>query len=165
MRAPRGTAYDTFLRLCEVETDDCVLWPYSNDSTGYGQVSLGGRMGRVHRLACERAHGAPPTGRGRVEAAHSCNVKKCMNYRHLRWATTSENQADRITAGNPNQGERHGMAKLTDDDVRLIRHLHAEGENYSQIARRFSVGRKSVSRIIQGFGWTHVHGPVRPMLD
>jgi len=72
---------------------------------------------------CRLAHGEPPAPD--YQAAHSCGrgVDGCLNPNHLRWATAEENEADKLLHGTSNRGERHGMVKLTEDEVRAVRAL------------------------------------------
>lgn len=39
--------------------DDCLIWPFSPNMMGYGQVSLNGKILRAHRVMCEWVHGPP----------------------------------------------------------------------------------------------------------
>lgn len=96
MRARPNEARRTFHTLSNLETDECVLWPHTVNSKGYGQIGVNGKSTSVHVLACEQAHGPRPEGK---QAAHSCGVKRCINQRHLRWATQSENEADKVVHG------------------------------------------------------------------
>lgn len=45
------------------------------------------------------------------------------------------------------RGERHPRARLSDDDVRLVRELHELGLGYHQIAQKFEVSKSSVRDI------------------
>ena len=82
-----------FEAMLLVETDECILWPYTV-SAGYGQVWVDGIYIGVHVLACTRTFGACPPDK--QEVAHWCRRQKaCFNPRHLRWATYVENMADR----------------------------------------------------------------------
>jgi orotate phosphoribosyltransferase-like protein len=42
------------------------------------------------------------------------------------------------------RGEAHPRAKLTDDDVRLVRQLHDTGLGYGEIGKKFNVSRFTV---------------------
>jgi len=56
-----ATLWPEFERLILVETDDCVLWPHSLSSHGYGRVTdTDGLLRGVHALACEYHHGRCP---------------------------------------------------------------------------------------------------------
>lgn len=131
---------------------DCLTWPYGAAKNGYGMVSHGGRMRYVHRLVCEAVKGHAPTPKH--EAAHSCGRggEGCVNPRHLSWKTRTENQADRLVHGTHNRGERQGMAKLTEADVRAIRQI-GSAESLSAIGRKFGVHAKTVSQIFSGQNW------------
>lgn len=61
--------------------------------------------------------------------------------------------------GNPLfrvRGQGHLCAKLTDDDVRLIRALHAGGSLGIEIAQQIGVSPTTVSRVLRGKRWYHV---------
>jgi hypothetical protein len=55
-----------------------------------------------------------------------------------------------VTARGYTVGERHHRAKLTDDDVRLILALRAEGVPQRQVAEKFECSRRTVRDIEAG---------------
>ena len=138
--------YDNLL----TETDDCKIWPYAvqGGEHPYGVVRLDGKVQRVHVLACEAFNGPRPPG---AEAAHGpCHQPRCWNGRHLRWATSAENQADRDRDGTSQHGERNGNVKLSTADVDEIRRLWARGDmTQGIIARRFDISQSTVSLIVR----------------
>ena len=135
--------------------EDCLLWPFAMARGGYGTVRDGRKLVGAHRLVCELAHGAPPESK--LDCAHSCGVRRCCNPRHLRWATRSENCADKVLHGTDQAGERHGMSKLTEAEVRTIRAL--AGTAFQRvIASRFGVSRENIGLIISRKGWAHLEG-------
>lgn len=147
---------EQFLQL--PPTDDCVIWPFSRGSAGYGRVTLNGRRQSASRAVCERVHGAAPTPGH--EAAHSCGKGHtgCVNPRHLRWATCAENHADKLLHGTDNRGERHGQHVLARQDVLAIRSLRRDGQPRAQLARRFGIAATTVRDIEQGVTWGWLHG-------
>lgn len=55
------------------------------------------------------------------------------------------------------QGHRNGMARLTKEDVRLIRDLKKQSDlSNAEIARKFEVGANTVSDVINGRTWRNV---------
>lgn len=54
------------------------------------------------------------------------------------------------------RGVKHPRAKLTEDDVRLIRALSKEGLSQRVIARKFYVSKRAVEAILTGRTWRHV---------
>lgn len=126
--------------------DGCSYpWPFATFGTGalYPQVKVDGEKTPGHRLVCELAHGPPPTPEH--EAAHGCNNSLCFNADCLRWATTAENNADKLVHGTHNRGERHNMARLTVSNVREIR-ADLVSTNVA-LAARFGVSTAHISAI------------------
>lgn len=129
--------------------DDCIVWPMANDP--YPIMTMAGRQRRVNRVVCERAHGPAPTSDH--QAAHECGNKDCYNWRHLSWKTPVENMADKLTHGTAAKGERHGMARLTADQVAEIRRLRSEGWTFRKLGERFGVWPRTAQRVTAGLTW------------
>ena len=47
-------------------------------------------------------------------------------------------------------GESHPRARLSNDDVRLVRALHDEGLGYGRIAEKFEASRSAIQKICTG---------------
>jgi hypothetical protein len=75
-----------------------------------------------------------------------------VNHLHLRWATPTENQNERVDHGTSNRGARQGQSKLTDSDILRIRTL-ASVHSQVELATMFDVGRDHISRILSGERW------------
>ena len=135
--------------------DDCLDWPFSWRSEGYGRLEVGGRRVRAHRYMCQLAHGAPPSPDH--QAAHSCGRRICINPRHLRWATAQENSDDKM-AMNPLAltGSKHPRSRLTEQDVADIRAAICHGSTQKEIAREFGVHPSTISLAASGKNWAHV---------
>lgn len=81
------------------DSDECLIWPFHRNDSGYPYITDGTKKKRVTRVLCEEANGATPSPQH--EAAHSCGNGHlgCVNRHHLRWATHIENEKDKITHG------------------------------------------------------------------
>ena len=129
--------------------EDCLFFPYSIGSHGYGQFNDGTRRPALaHRYVCISTHGVPRYAR--MHAAHSCGNKTCVNPRHIRWATRSENERDKRGHGRDNAGERHGLSRLSLDEVEAIR--SAPGLQ-KEVACKFGISHQHVSDIKGGRRW------------
>jgi hypothetical protein len=145
-----GAAQDFMRAALAMETDDCIIWPFSL-TVGYAQFWADKRNVYGHQFVCEAIHGPRPAKH--FDAAHTCGVRACVNKSHLRWATRSENEADKVRHGNANQGERHGMVKLDAAKVRAVR--EAKGTQ-KEIADRFGISQTTVSSIRNRKTWRHI---------
>lgn len=132
--------------------DPCPTWPYATTPAGYPLVSENGTVRLVCHIVLER------TGRGArllgMEACHSCGngAAGCWHPGHLRWDTHAANMRDAVAAGL-NQGERHGMSKLTEKQVRAIR---ASVGSHAAVAREYGIARRTVSDIRNRTTWSHL---------
>ncbi len=76
---------------------------------------------------------------------------------NLAWATMQDNANDRIAAGTTTRGERARHAKLTEEQVRTIRRLHAGGQtSRAALAAEFGVTYFTIRHITDRITWAHV---------
>jgi hypothetical protein len=132
--------------------DDCLMWDYHTLANGYGQVRVGAKQALAHRYVCKVVKGPPPTPKH--EAAHSCGNGHlgCVNPNHLEWKTRTENAADMVVHGTLALGERHGMAKLTEDAVREIRRLRGVVQQ-AELANRYGISTRNIREVQSRRTW------------
>ncbi len=110
----------------------------------------------VHRLVAS-AFVSNPLNLGEVDHIDGCKTNNTFN--NLRWVTRSENMLYAARLGRlrcpDNRGSRHGMAKLTEDDVANIRTGY-RGWKQQDVADRFGVDRKTIGDILARKRWAHV---------
>lgn len=125
---------------------------------GYKQVSIyrNGKQWQasVHRLVLLAFVGPPPEGA--PWACHNNGDPADNRLENLRWDTPAGNHADKSAHGTWQGGENNPAAKLTEQDVLVIRELSAEGLGQRKIARMFGVAKPTVKRILSGKTWSHV---------
>lgn len=153
----------------------CWLWSGSAMRDGYGRVCQRGKTVLAHRWAWELTHGPIPAG---LFICHRCDVRGCCNPAHLFLGTHADNMADRNRKGrhargasfsrrierwaaeNPQavaKGERHGMARITTEQVQAVRSAYgAGGVSQAELARRFGMTRQLISKIVLRTRWRHV---------
>lgn len=153
------------------ETETCSLWHGPVNNQGYGKLihPVAGKPIYAHRYAWELAHGPIPAG---MFVCHTCDVRNCVRVDHLFLGTNRENILDAKAKGRLATGDRHGsrthperikagekggMAKLTNDQVRTIRQTYAAGGvTHTDLAQRFGVARTTIGHIVNGDGWRSV---------
>lgn len=127
-------------------------------ATRYEQVHLSKNRKQhivyVHHLVLEAFVGPRPEG---TEARHFPDSNRYNNsLSNLSWATKKQNQADRVTHGTHDRGERHHQAKLTEADVLEIRRRAATGEPRRSVAKDFGIIPDYVGLIARRKRWKHL---------
>ena len=141
-----------YLAHVDDETEECILWPYS-DAAGYGHLKLDGRVQYVHRLACERRYGPASTGMWAIHLPVVCHNPSCFNWRHLRWGTPSENTRDTVKDGTRSP-LKPWHASLTWEQVRQIRSRYeAGGISQRALAAEYGVAQSAIWRIVTYRSW------------
>lgn len=135
------------------DEDDCWEWQSSRFHDGYGRIKVGEKSLRASRVAYELENGAIPSG---LSICHTCDNPACVNPRHLFAASHAENMRDRDRKGRIPRGERRGGAKLTDNDVREMRRLAANGWSQPKLARKFGICSSLTHYILKRTRWAHV---------
>jgi hypothetical protein len=121
----------------KVDENGCYLWQGTiNNSTGYGIVSVMGRLYGVHRLAWQFANGPIPEG---MVVCHKCDVCACCNPDHLFIGTLRDNALDMCAKGRNARGEDGGGARYTWKQVDDIRRRALNGESMRGISRQLSI--------------------------
>lgn len=132
----------------------CVVHPGWRDKDGYVRAKVaGGRRVFVHRFAWESAHGSIPPG---MVVCHHCDNPPCVNPDHLFLGTNAENLEDMTRKGRRTRGDTHGMSRLSEADIPVIRSLRAAGVALSVVAARYGVSITTISRVATGKTWRHV---------
>ena len=141
------------LRL-DVETG-CHEWTGGKIKTGYGRLRWKERNHLTHRVAFTLAKGEIPEG---LYVLHRCDNPSCCNPDHLFLGDQFQNMADMISKGRQHNrlGSKNSCAKLTEDDVREIRRLKADGVKQVRLAERFGVSTVAISLIVLRKKWVHV---------
>lgn len=142
----------------------------SPNDRGYFSVTLcdAGRMksARVNRVVCEAFHGPAPTPEH--HAAHLDGDARNNCASNLEWKVPVANEADKRLHGTARIGDRHwskamperrakgeghGLAKLTEADVRNIRN---DAREQREIAADYGVSQRTIWAVKAGQTWRHV---------
>lgn len=159
----------------------CLIWLGALSNSGYGCISVDGKMQRVHRFAWIVAKGPIPDG---LHVLHKCDTRLCINTDHLFLGTHTDNMKDKMAKGRGNhpfglRNGRHTQPHKTSRGVNHYWHKHPElhrGANNPQAkltpqqvlqirawrgsqasaSRHFRVSTSTINRIVLGTHWKYV---------
>lgn len=143
------------------EASDCWEWTAAKNQNGYGMLRNNGHSALASRLSWVLEHNQPvPHG---LHILHTCDNRGCVNPSHLYVGTNADNVRDKVQRGRTpkeqpkKKGEGHPLAKLTEAQVRDIRHRHSGRRGDGRdLAREFGVARSTITLIVQRKLWSHV---------
>ena len=142
----------------EKDPDECWVWRGALTSSGYGRLDLPrGDSGQRLRVRASRFMFA--VTHGEVEAnhhaviRHTCDNRPCVNPRHLLGGTYADNARDAVERHRRTapRGEGHGMARLTEAEVREIRRRGSESA--TALGREFGVTHAAIYNIVKRITW------------
>lgn len=114
----------------------------------------GAKANKGYGLAWVTLHGDIPSN---LVVCHRCDNPPCFNPDHLFLGTPADNTADMVGKGRhryvPHRGTTNGRTRLTEDQVRQIRALAAEGQSCRAIGREFGVAPGTVSSVVRRVNW------------
>lgn len=128
-------------------------------SEGYPFVSLIERNRKrtksVHVLVCSAFHGPRPSEVHEVRHADGTRTNSLPE--NLSWGTPAENEADKRRHGTVAQGTRHGIAKLNEEAVRILRIAIPQGLwNPIDASKVFGVDPSVIRSVVAKKSWKHV---------
>jgi len=136
---------------------ECIEAVGRKNNSGYVNLYLDKRVQGAHRNAWEKANGKIPPG---MVVMHACDNRSCINLEHLSIGTPRENTADMMAKGRSryvnHPGTSNGRCKITEEDVRKIRAMIADGMASRSIAELFGVTPQNIDRIKRGLTWRHL---------
>jgi len=108
----------------------------------------------VHRVVAAAFLGPRPDGH---VINHKNGDKADNRAENLEYLTPSDNAIHAYRTGLQQRGEKHGRAKLTDENVAEIRERYTGGwGQQAQLAREYGVSQGLISQIVRGEIWTHL---------
>jgi hypothetical protein len=162
------------------KTDTCWLWKGSLNAGGYGRFGQGPDFPKGQRTVIAsrfswKLHRGPiPPG---LFVLHDCpggDRPACVNPDHLWLGTPADNLRDakekgRMPKGKTHwsqrdpekraRGERHGQAKLTEEQATGVISRLASGETARSVAHALGIAPASVADIKSGRNWSHLSRP------
>lgn len=149
---------------------ECWPWLAGKNGPGYGVLYVDKRAVLAHRfsLAVDRGRAIP---RG-LFVLHGCDNPACVNPRHLRVGTHTENMQDAMERGRKKpppknfkgarpqetygRGSKIGTSKLRETDIPVIFKKNTAGVSFKKLAKEYGVNPSTISDICRGRQWKHV---------
>lgn len=131
----------------------CWEWNAGERSSGYGGFQVGKKFQKASRVSWEIHNGPIPVGDGAhgICVCHICDNRLCVNPDHLFLGTHQDNMRDKVLK------DRHGTAKLTINQVRIVKRLLGfKTLSQAEISRLMGVNYRSIHDIHKGNTWKSV---------
>lgn len=142
------------------KTKNCWIRHGAISGGGYNVLSWDKKLKYAHRVSWMIHFGKIPKGKF---VCHKCDVPNCVRPDHLFLGTQQDNLRDMIKKGRRGYtglpGEKHPSSKLTGKEVLKIREIYKKGKiTQQEIARKFGVTQRTISKAISGFTWKCLDG-------
>jgi len=136
---------------------DCILWQGKMHENGYGLVydPEVQKHVRAHRYIMK------PIPEGMI-VMHTCDNRACVNPKHLKISTQSENLKDMYIKSRQGvrkfpKGSDHHFTTLTNEQVVEIKQRAKPGL-FRKLAKEYGVSKTTIRNIHIGYTWSHVQG-------
>lgn len=143
MRGKPNQLKDIWKRVKVGKPDECWEWQGRLNTSGYGQMSIRGKLKLAHRLAYEVSKGPIPDG---LVVRHSCDNPRCCNPAHLSIGTQADNVRDAHIKGRIGKGV----------DADTVREIRRSTETIASLGRRFGISDVAAGLIRRGLSHRHV---------
>jgi hypothetical protein len=137
-----------------IKHEGCWDWKGQIYPTGYVPIRFNKGKMFAHRASWWIYKGEIPKG---INVLHKCDNRKCTNPEHLFLGTAKDNAIDRQEKNRGQKGITHNKCKLTEENVREIKHLLHVGLSCAKIAKKFSVTDGTIWFIKEGWTWKHIN--------
>lgn len=137
---------------------ECWVWTAMRFRNKQGQPTYGGavvdgRLRTAHRVVWEMLYGPIPAG---LMVLHTCDNPPCVRPSHLMLGTHYRNMEQMVARRRFVHGLRHHSNRLTEAQVREIKHRLALGQSIRDMAAEFGVTYSAIYLIANGKNWKYL---------
>lgn len=137
----------------ETETGCFYCTSHKYNASGYGYISVRGKVHRLHKYIFEECFGEVPP---KMVIRHKCDNRFCFNPEHLELGTHEENMRDMVERNRSLKGSKSPFAVIDEEKARLIKQLIRDKVTCRAIAERLNVKVSLVFDISAGRTWKHI---------
>ena len=148
MRLTKGE----ILKRISEDAKGCWIWKMALDSKGYGVTYFRKKYAKAYRVSWVLFRGEIPKGK---LICHRCDVRACVNPRHLFVGTYTDNARDAASKGRTARGPKNGASKLTEKQVLEI--LTNKTDRQKDIAKKYGVSATNIRDIKKRKIWKYLH--------
>lgn len=163
----KGTLEERFWSKVNKLPGENACWEWQGciiKALGYGQIAFNGRRENAHRVSWMLDHPDEPILRFEDHICHTCDNRRCVRPSHLWRGDAKQNGQDCSAKGRKpkpnlgNFGDASPASKLTEESVRCLFRLRAQGWTQMKLAAEFNIHQTQVSNILSGKQWPHMQG-------
>lgn len=133
---------DRFFKYTQENKNGCLEWIASiSKSRGYGFFWFNGKNVTSHRFAWMIKYGAIPND---LNVCHSCDNRKCVNWKHLWLGTHQHNAQDRNLKGR----QRKRMFTSQEEES-IALDFYTSDTTQKELAVKFKTTRETIAKTIR----------------
>ena len=153
----RKTFTDAWDLVAKGGVDECWEWQGCKNNTGYGSMTVSQKVYSAHRIIFALTYPglievkAPTNKKLKQFILHKCDNRSCCNPNHMVLGNYDDNNKDAKNKGRScaPKGEKHKLAKLTQNQANQIRQIHKTGLTFVELGKMFNIHANNISRIVK----------------